>query len=148
MANCDACPHFAINDQYYTTKAAWEQISDLIPNDKVIWEAFQLNSIKSKSMANLIELGKNVVGDTNWDFFDKCDTLDFDMKINLYGPIKETGIITKSIADIYEIQRGLADSDTQIERITTVTNPRNVSADSDFGFTEYIDLTDPFTDSA
>ena len=54
----------------------------------------------------------------------------------------------KSIADIYEIQRGLADSDTQIERITTVTNPRNVSADSDFGFTEYIDLTDPFTDSA
>ncbi len=75
-------------------------------------------------------------------------TLDFDMKINLYGPIKETGIITKSIADIYEIQRGLADSDTQIERITTVTNPRNVSADSDFGFTEYIDLTDPFTDSA
>lgn len=75
-------------------------------------------------------------------------TLDFDMKINLYGPIQETGIITKSIADIYEIKRGLADSDIQIERITSVTNPRDVSADSDFGFTEYIDITDPFTDSA
>lgn len=74
--------------------------------------------------------------------------IDFDMKINLYGPINETGIITKSITDIYEIQRGLADSDIQIERITSVTNPRDVSADSDFGFTEYIDITDPFTDSA
>jgi len=75
-------------------------------------------------------------------------SIDFDMKINLYGPINESGIITKAITDIYEIQRGLADSDTQIERVTTVTDPRDVSADSDFGFTDYIDITDPFTDSA
>jgi len=75
-------------------------------------------------------------------------SLDFDMKVNLYGPISQTGVITKAITDIFEIQSGLADSDTQIERITTVTNPRDVSADSDFGFNEYIDLSSPFTDSA
>ena len=75
-------------------------------------------------------------------------TLDFDMKINLYGPIRSTGVITKSITDIYDMETGLQDSDTQIERITTVPNPRDASADSDFGFTEYIDTTDPFTDSA
>jgi hypothetical protein len=46
------------------------------------------------------------------------------------------------------METGLQDSDTQIERITTVPNPRDASADSDFGFTEYIDTTDPFTDSA
>ena len=82
MANLKDATKFKINDQYYTPKSAWEQISHLIPADKIVWEAFQLNSIKSKSMANLIELGKNVVGDTSWDFFDKCDTLDYDLIVS------------------------------------------------------------------
>ena len=82
MANLKAAPRFEINDQFYTPKSAWEQISHLIPADKIVWEAFQLNSHKSKSMANLIELGKNVVGNTDWDFFDKCNTLEYDLIVS------------------------------------------------------------------
>lgn len=76
-------------------------------------------------------------------------TLDFEMKISFHGPINTGQVIRKSIADIYDIGTGLADSDMQIERMTINPNPTSVIglADSDFGFTTTIDLTDPF-DSA
>ena len=70
MANFKDSPKFEIHDDYYTPKSAWEQIKDLIPNDKIVWEAFLLNSHRSKSMANLKELGKNVIGNTSWDFME------------------------------------------------------------------------------
>ena len=60
--------NFVINNEYYSPKSAWKQISHLIPNDKIIWESFLLNSVKSNSIKYLQELGKNVIGDTTWDF--------------------------------------------------------------------------------
>lgn len=68
MANFKDSTKFQIYNEYYTPKSAWEQIKHLIPNDKIVWEAFLLNSHASKSMQNLKELGKNVIGDTSWDF--------------------------------------------------------------------------------
>lgn len=63
-------------------------------------------------------------------------TLDFEMKINFYGPIGEQGIIRKSIVEFYEIGGGLADSDVYLQKLTVQPNPLNISADSDYGFTE------------
>ena len=68
MANLKDSPKFQTYDQYYTPKSAWEQINHLIPKDKIVWEAFLLNSNQSKSKSNLKELGCNVIGDTSWDF--------------------------------------------------------------------------------
>ena len=81
MANLKDSPHFATFDQYYTPKSAWEQISHLIPADKVVWEAFLLNSNLSKSKQNLIELGKNVIGETDWDFLN-CETPEYDLIVS------------------------------------------------------------------
>lgn len=63
-------------------------------------------------------------------------TLDFDIKINFYGPIGEQGIIRKSIVEFYQIGAGLADSDVLLQKLTVEPNPLNVSPDSDYGFTE------------
>ena len=82
MANLKDSPRFAVYDDYYTPKSAWEQITHLIPNDKVVWEAFLLGADKSKSMLNLKELNKNVIGSFEWDYFDKCKELEYDMIVS------------------------------------------------------------------
>ncbi len=71
-------------------------------------------------------------------------TLDFDMKLNLYGPINDQPIIRKAIVDFYDINRGLNDSDVQIERMEVTPTPTGVSPDSDFGFNTDIDIFQPF----
>ena len=76
MANFEDCSKFEIYDDYYTPKYAWENISHLLPNDKIIWEAFLLNSHKSKSKQNLLDLGKKVIGDTSWDFMNTIPKYD------------------------------------------------------------------------
>lgn len=63
-------------------------------------------------------------------------TLDFEMKINFYGPIGEQSIIRKSNVEFYQIGIGLADSDVLLQKLTIEPNPLNVSPDSDYGFTE------------
>ena len=80
MAMFKDSPHYEIHDDYYTPKSAWEQLKDIIPNDKIIWEAFLLGSVRSKSINNLKELGKNVVGNTDWDYFEKCNELEYAMQ--------------------------------------------------------------------
>lgn len=82
MANLKVSSTWTVFDDYYTPKSAWEQIEHLIPNDKVIWEAFLLNSFKSKSVANLTSLNKNVIGNTSWDYFEKCDKLEYDLIVS------------------------------------------------------------------
>lgn len=82
MANLKDAPKYDTFDDYYTPKSAWEQIKHLIPNDKVVWEAFLLNSHKSKSKQYFTELGKNVIGNTEWDFFDKCKDLEYDLIVS------------------------------------------------------------------
>lgn len=61
-------------------------------------------------------------------------TLDFEMKINFYGPTGTGTIIRKSIVDIYNMNAGLADSDIKIETIQVMPDPSNAHPDSDYGF--------------
>ena len=70
-------------------------------------------------------------------------TLDFEMKVCFYGAINTGDIIRTGITNIFLQKEGTADSDVQLERITTVPNPLSTIglADSDFGFTNTIDLT-------
>ena len=70
-------------------------------------------------------------------------TLDFEMKVCFYGAINTADIIRTGTTNIFLQKEGTADSDVQLERITTVPNPLSTIglADSDFGFTNTIDLT-------
>ena len=45
MCDVSRCPVFNLNNEYYTQKKMWENISHLIPKDKVIWESCMLNSL-------------------------------------------------------------------------------------------------------
>lgn len=74
-------------------------------------------------------------------------TLSFDMRVNFYGAVSEAGVIRTSINNLYNQDAGLLDSDLQIGRLTVTTDPADASADSDFGFSETLDLEYPF-DSA
>ena len=56
---------FIKHDDYMTPKYAWENIKNLIPKDKVIWEAFYGDG---KSGKYLEELGFNVIHE-EVDFF-------------------------------------------------------------------------------
>lgn len=61
---------FKQDDQYNTTREMWESINHLIPKGKIIlWEAFMLNNTSSKSVDILRELGNNVIGSPQIDFF-------------------------------------------------------------------------------
>jgi len=66
-------------------------------------------------------------------------SIDFDMKINLYGPVTETGVITKAITDITDLN-----NNQQIERIEVTPNPDDITGDSDFGFNINIDTEFPY----
>ena len=71
MANFKDSPHFEIHDDYYTPKYAWDQISHIIPRNKVIWEACMLGAEKSRSPQNILSAGDicvdNLVYDTSMD---------------------------------------------------------------------------------
>jgi len=75
-------------------------------------------------------------------------TLDFEMKISFHGPISNSGIVRSSITKLFQMDKGLSDSDLQLETITTVPDPLTTYGmpDSDFGFSTTIDLS--FDDSA
>lgn len=64
-------------------------------------------------------------------------TVNFDMKVNFYGPINDGNVITKSIPKIDLDDEGIADSDYLTMTITPT--PAGVSADSDYGFLEAYD---------
>ena len=61
-------------------------------------------------------------------------TLDFEMKINFYGPVTDGKIIRTAKPSLYGIGTGLRDSDELLSTITVTTDPANASADSDYGF--------------
>ena len=78
MANCKDSPKFAVYNDYYTPKSAWEKINHLIPKDKVIWEACMLNSNLSRSPHYLEELNHKVIYNTDWDILTEnpeCDII-------------------------------------------------------------------------
>lgn len=63
-------------------------------------------------------------------------TLDFDMKINFYGPVDENGSIIRDI----NVNLGVigVDSDYVTSRINIKPDPLDAGPDSDFGFTTVI----------
>lgn len=64
-------------------------------------------------------------------------TLDFEMKVNFYGPIANKAVIRQADADLFSIGSGLADSDMYFQKIRVEPDPLTAIglADSDFGFT-------------
>ena len=69
MCSLSIKQEFKNDDEYNTSREMWESISQFIPKDKTIWEAFLLNNHTSKSMDYLTELGHEVVGSPELDFF-------------------------------------------------------------------------------
>lgn len=65
-------------------------------------------------------------------------SLDFEMKIQFYGPTSDANIIRTVDVDIFNMNGGLNDSDTLIQKIRVQPDPINVSPDSDYGFTTTI----------
>jgi hypothetical protein len=65
-------------------------------------------------------------------------TLDFEMKINFYGPINTGEIIRQVDINLGQMNIGMNDSDVLTERIRVVPDPFGVSPDSDYGFTTTI----------
>ena len=59
-------------------------------------------------------------------------TLDFEMKANFYGPLGSQGIIRQADANIFNLN----EPEVIFEKIRVEPNPINISADSDYGFTE------------
>lgn len=64
-------------------------------------------------------------------------TLDFEMKINFYGPAPSAGsnIIREVDVNYYNIDAGLNDSDTFLEAQVITPNPIDASPDSDYTIT-------------
>jgi len=65
-------------------------------------------------------------------------TLDFEMKINFYGPTNTGEIIRQADLNLGMMNIGMNDSDVLTERIRVVPDPFSVSPDSDYGFTTII----------
>ncbi len=66
-------------------------------------------------------------------------TLDFDMKIALYGPESNKSVIRDVRSNLFLSKSGLtgdSGDDVYLKSIQTVPNPIGVSPDSDYGFTE------------
>ena len=72
-------------------------------------------------------------------------TLQFDMKINFYGPkADDTAIINRIDIDLYNMDGATANDSDYAETIRLDTNPRPVSADSDYTITTSILDSDQF----
>lgn len=68
-------------------------------------------------------------------------TMTFDLKLNYYGAIGSSSVITRSINNVYQILS--PDGDTQIGTITVTPTPEGTLGDSDYGFNEDIDFESP-----
>tara|TARA_Y100001937_G_scaffold109631_1_gene154507 strand:- start:7 stop:537 length:531 start_codon:yes stop_codon:yes gene_type:complete len=102
MALLNDCSHFSkTKNDYYTTKQMWKNISDLIPKDKIIWEACLLNS-KSKSLEYWKDMGYNVVGNNTWDCLNYYP-INYDIIVT--NPPFETKIKTKILKHLYKLDK-------------------------------------------
>jgi len=63
-------------------------------------------------------------------------TLDFEMKIALYGPESNKAIIRDVRNNLFLQEAGLNDSDVYIKTLKITPDPSSVNADSDYGFIE------------
>ena len=101
MSMCNDSPKFKVDNEYYTRKEMWENITHLIPKDKVIYEACLLNS-PSKSIQYWKELGYNVVGNTNWNCLNYYP-INFDLIIT--NPPFETNIKKKILKHFVRLDK-------------------------------------------
>lgn len=62
-------------------------------------------------------------------------TMDFQVKINIYGATSEAPLIRQADVDLYLMT---PDSDVYTGKVRVVPNPINVGPDSDYGFTTFI----------
>jgi hypothetical protein len=62
-------------------------------------------------------------------------TLDFEMKINFYGPVTTGKIIRQADMKLHTINSGIKDSDELVSTIRVLPDPASASPDSDYGFT-------------
>ena len=60
-------------------------------------------------------------------------TLDFEMKVMMYGPISDNSSLIRKVTTNYYL---IGDSDTPVSRLVITPDPIDVSPDSDYGFTE------------
>jgi len=88
-------------NEYYTQKKYWENITHLIPKNKIIFEAFLLNS-KSNSINYWKEMGYNIVGNNKLDFL--TDELpEYDIIVS--NPPYETNIKQKIFKKLVELDK-------------------------------------------
>lgn len=93
---------FKVDDEYYTRKEMWKNITHLIPKDTVIYEACLLNS-PSKSIQYWNELGyNNVIGNTNWNCLNYYP-INYDMIIT--NPPFETNIKKKILEHFVRLDK-------------------------------------------
>ena len=59
-------------------------------------------------------------------------TLDFEVKVNFYGPVAPKSIINEVQTTLFEMDVGIRDSDQQLELLTTLPSPSGVGPDSDY----------------
>jgi len=124
-----ACnPKKQIFDEYYTRKKAWEDIQGFIPSEKVLWEAFMLNSVSSSPLY-LQELGYTVEWSASEDFFKQekrentvvCSNCPFSLKKEVLQHLKNIGqpfilIISSTVLNTKYFLESLA-SDKRIQLI-------------------------------
>ena len=73
------------DDAYNTPHHCFEDIIDFIPNREklVVYEPFILNNKYSTSKASLLSMGfKKVIAETDWDFFEMYNKLEYDIIIS------------------------------------------------------------------
>ena len=102
MANFKDCPKYNIYNDYYTPEYAWENISHLIPKDKIVWEACCLNSHKSKSPEYLSKICKEVVYDFNMNMLENQPDK-YDMIIT--NPPFETNVKKDILKKLVELNK-------------------------------------------
>ena len=84
---------FIKHDDYMTPKYAWENIKHLIPNDKIIWEAFFGDGESGKY---LTELGFNTIHE-EIDFFNDDTLPNYDIIVS-NPPFSQSKAIMKRLA--------------------------------------------------
>ena len=102
MANLKDSPHFAVNNNYYTPKSAWNKIKDLIPTNAVIWESCMLNSI-SMSPSYLQELLPTCRIEHNTTMDMLTDSIECDMIIT--NPPFETALKKQILKRLVELNK-------------------------------------------
>jgi hypothetical protein len=108
------------NPQYTVTVKPVENYPDILEDTPIVLQSVAF----SDDYEGALEQRRSIIY-----------TLDFDMKINFYGPVSDTNSIINQVdTALYNMNTGLADSDEYLGLVRVRPNPADASADSDYGF--------------